>query len=804
MPVETDVVLPDCSTGELDMPFSEKEFEQYSTRLALSESAVNYVREARKGLSRNLGTTGFPSVVVEYPSRKMGTSIVTESRTGEMAYAVLCEYDTNVVAFYEQPPQVDVFRTDRRGRRSLRVYHPDFLVLHVNGPFVVEVKPRDKLDDNVKRYPSDWSFDGEQFHDGPSELALAALGLPHRVVSTESMPAIRISNLQTLLHVRNFADSDAPRVDAKALESVFRTSAVSTLAAIAEALNLPSYEPLLQLIDEGTLHCDLDHELLTEVTSCRATLLPALLDNEPLCESHVPQTASALLCPPLVQAERALANLQRLDDGTLPKRTARRLRSAIRASLATGSSRFVAATPRTFNSGNRSWKRPAFVIEHAIEFIRKEHASAKRPTVGSTYRAYKVDTAERLPGTQPLSKPAFAARVRELHKEIAAGRGGTRMANAASAPTDVAKRVQVPQRPFELATCDHFNVDLELVVLRTESRNYTAKAWLTVLKDIATGVVLSIWLSFRPPSKIACAAVLRCCARTHGRLPEGIVIDRGAEFQSTFFASLLASLGIKHVSRPTSHPRFGAEAERFYGEFSSLWLPQRPGNSADPIRTRAISGSHSAASTAQIDLESFLRECLDFCEWQRGLVAPRKADSPGRLFADGMARFPCSGIPVKYNDDFIITTAIDDTRIKLDPARGLHLGSSHYWHPRLATPKLRRSQLEVRRDPEDSSIVYARVANEWITCKDSTHPTQCSRSYAARVAHSLVVTELAAIRQKAKDDANNDLAALVSKSNARLLDLEEAHSTAAPVRDGWDDDDQIEVPGVSQWGASHD
>lgn len=786
------------------MPFSEKDLDAYLSRFKLKKSATAYLKEASKGLSRNVGTTGFPSVVVEYPSRKMGTSVVTESRSGEMAYAVHCEYDSNVVAFYEQPPQIDVYRTDRRGRRVLRAYHPDYLVLHVDGPFVVEVKPQDKLLDNVKRSPIDWTFDGERFHDGPAELALAVLGLTHRVVSTESMPAIRINNLQTLLHVRTFADSDAKHVDVDALARVFRTSAISTLADIAAALNLPSYEPLLQLIDDGVLYCDLDRQLLTEVTSCRATLLPELLDSMPPCDAHVASSASILHCPPLVQARRAIENLRRLDDGTLPQRTARRLKNVIRESLATGCTRFLAVTPRTFNSGNRSWKRPTFVIEHALEFIRTKHASAKRPPVGSTYRAYRGDVEQRFPGTQPLSKPAFAARVCELHKSSAAGRGGTRMANAASAPTDVAKRVQVPQRPFELATCDHFNVDLELVVLRTEARVYTEKPWLTVLKDIATGMVLAIWLSFRPPSRIACAAVLRCCARVHERLPEGIVVDRGAEFQSTYFAALLASYGIKHVSRPTSHPRFGSEAERFYGKFRSLWLPQRPGNSADPIRARAISSSHSAASTAQIDLESFLHECLAFCSWQLSIVAPRKADSPGRLFVDGMARFPSSGVPVIYDDIFVIATAIDDTKIKLDPARGLHVGASHYWHPRLATPNLRRSQLEVRRDPEDSSTVYARVEGDWITCKDSTHPSQCSRSYAARVAHSLVVTELSEIRQKAKDDADKKLATLVSTSDARLVTLKEARASAVHARDAWDDDDQIEVPKMSPWESSRD
>lgn len=786
------------------MPHADQVIEGYLRRHKLPESAVEYIHRASLGLSRNVGTSGYRSVVVEYPSRKMGTSIVTESRRGELAYAISCEFDDDVIAYFEQPPAIDVCRTDARGRRRTQAYHPDFLVLHVKGPFVVEIKPQDKLARKASRSPTDWTFDGERFRDAPAERALEEIGLRHVVVSIDSMPAMRIANYRTLLQTRHAVDDGTAEVSSADLEATFRERAVGTLASVAASISLTSYSPLFRLIDRRVLHCDLDRQLLTDVTSCLVTPVPELLDEVFAQREVGAAPVSIAKCPPKTQAQQAIENLQSLGAGTMPARTARRHRAAIRKALSEGRTTFEAVTPQTFNSGNTNRKRADNVIEHAIAYIRSKYGSPMRPSAGATYSMYRADAASCSPPIKPLCKKSFKRHVKRLERDLAFARGGKRQENAFAAPSDVDLRVQTPQRPFELATCDHFLADIELVVLRDQKKTYTAKPWITVLKDVATKVVLGAWIALRAPSRIACAMVLRSCVRNHGRLPEAIVVDRGSDFQSVYFASLLASYGVAHVSRPSSDPRYGAEAERHYGEFKSFWLPHRQGNSADPIGTRSISGTHSAASTAELGLESFLNEYLQFCQWQRTTISPNAMDSRGLLFAEGMARFPDSGITVTFDEAFIVATAVDDTRIKLDPARGLHVGNSYYWHSVLASDRLRQSQIEVRREPEDCSIVHARVDREWITCKSSSHALLGSHSYAARVANSLSLTEAGALRQQAIDDSNRKLVQAIHASDVALASAKTSSRTKPSRSDTWDDDDQIEVPRMSSWETSRD
>ncbi|WP_449423978.1 TnsA endonuclease N-terminal domain-containing protein [Rhodanobacter lindaniclasticus] len=88
----------------------------------------------------------------------MGFSVNTESRTGELSYAIHLDFDPDVLAFFEQPPKVDCNRCMKSGKRRLVNYVPDMLVLHKDGPFVAQVKPKDALDALVAK-SADWKFE---------------------------------------------------------------------------------------------------------------------------------------------------------------------------------------------------------------------------------------------------------------------------------------------------------------------------------------------------------------------------------------------------------------------------------------------------------------------------------------------------------------------------------------------------------------------------------------------------------------------------------------------------------------------
>src|SRR5690606_12697756 len=171
------------------------------------------------------------------------------------------------------------------------------------------------------------------------------------------------------------------------------------------------------------------------------------------------------------------------------------------------------------------------------------------------------------PGYKWVSEPTFRKICAETFESLAYGRGGRRAANAAAAPSAVEDRSLKATRPFELASCDHYLCDLHCIVLNANGMAYALRPWLTVLRDCHTKSILAFWLTLRPPSRRSCALIMRQCLRTHNRLPEGVIVDRGADFRSNYFSALMSHCRINLILRPAGHPRFGSEAERFFGQF---------------------------------------------------------------------------------------------------------------------------------------------------------------------------------------------------------------------------------------------
>ncbi len=751
------------------MPFSTCDVDAYTNRHCLPAGASDYIRRAAINVSRDVGQSGYACVVTEFPSLKMGTSIVTESRRGELAFAILSEYDENVLAYYEQPPAVDCRRTSRKGICATRVYRPDFLVLSNIGPSVVQIKTEQALQELVVSQAGDWVLRDGIYRDLPAEAALQAFDLNHRVVSTAALPPIQITNIRLLLRVRQTFKPATAHPSIETVRALFKRRAMMSLAALAEQLRILDVTPLLHFIDAGQLHALLDKQLITDPKSCQVALLPELLafERARLSEAgNVSASTTLDWCPPQKQAEQGLRNMQRFQQGSAPPRTKSEYRLRIKSAQADGLSIFQALTPKTHRSGNWMRKRPAVVIDHAERTVKLFVSSNKRPSIASVYRQYLGSVDSELPDTRPLSRNAVVRLIKLMGGSTEYGRGGRRAANAAAFPTPVQERVVRPNRPLELATADHYLVDVECVLTRSAGKTYTRRAWLTVLRDIHTGVMLSMWLGFRAPSRICCAMVLRGCVRRHGRLPEGIVVDRGAEFRSVYFSALLAHHGVAAVFRPTSHPRYGAEAERFFGQFKSQWLDLRPGNTTSPSEGRAVSGSHKATLTAELELPDLLTELWSFCDWQNSYPGPTQALPPSLLFHEGMTLFPSSGIPTELDAAFILSSAVDETRIKLDPARGLKVGAMYYSNPLLADPNLRASRIEVRREPEDESIVYARIGNEWITCHSSSHPSAVGKSLLARTASAVLALDGANVRAEMERDAAIDIVRRMQKSDA--------------------------------------
>lgn len=780
---------------------TDRELEEYFDKHGLSEPARNYIREAHEAPSRLVGTSGGNNVVSGYQSAKGGVSIQTESRTVEHAYAIELEYSELVIEFWDQAPAVDVIRTSRKGKPRRGQHWPDFVVINKTGPAIREVKKADKIEDLLQTKPADWirTESGVTFR--PAAETFAQLGLAYEVVSSESLNTLRTDNLKLLLQARKKALLITDEIRA-AVDRALSEQAWMSLAALATRIGAVDHTPLLQLINEGTLHAFLSEALLSKPESALVAQSPVLLAMSkelnperstyevPLgSEPHV----SIKLVPSGKQASRGLANLARLDSGE-KSRSQRRWKGGIERTLKRGEATTAlrALLPAWENCGNRTPRLRKVQVECLNAFIKEAFADGKRPHITAAHKLYKKSAELRHPGLPAVTRPTLKAYIaHSAPEEIAEGRGGKRAANAAVPPSPVGERQLLATRPFQLGTMDHYLTDLHCILARLDGIVYTARPWLTVLLDIDPNYVLAFWLSFRAPSRRACAMAIRQCVRAHGRLPEEIVIDRGPEFESVYFPALLAHCDVGPVWRPSKHPRYGSQAERFFGQFKTQWLSLRPGNTASYREARAVDRSHAPSKLAVLTIEQLLTELLAYCEWRNLNLIGLTDQSPAERVAWGLRTFSCSGAPVVNDHAFMIASAVDVRDCALDSTRGLHIGPRHYWHPELRKLATVGRVEEVREEPEDPYRVYARVDTKWVTCLATGAQQFLVKDPVQRLAEAIRIGEGQTPRTKAKEDADQLLIGQMVGFDARWAAEASQAPVAPPATDVQDTQDSI-------------
>ena len=419
---------------------------------------------------------------------------------------------------------------------------------------------------------------------------------------------------------------------------------------------------------------------------------------------------------------------------------------------------FASVLPQTHLQGNRTFRLNDKCVAFIEKFIKKHYSTKKRLLTKKAYALYKKLAKKEHPELKPVSRPTFRKYI-DFHDQlgIARGRGGRRAANATTPPSPIDSREIKPILPFELCSMDHYLLDQECIVLTSNGKTYTQRPWITGLVDVASGAVLSVWISFRNPSARSCAMAMRQCARNYGRLPSRIIVDHGAEFLSVYFYSLLAHNEISHSLRPTSHPRYGAEIERFFGEYRTQWLNFRPGNYVSYNEARAVSSSHAPKNDELLTIEDTIKEIGAYIEWRNATLIGIRHRPPLEILQSGIQKYSCLGRLVEVDETFLIQTAVDERRYTIDRSRGIHIDGLRYWHPSLTFLAARRRPAEVRIEPEDPYRIYARVNDEWVTCLSGGETQFRAKDRFSQLAESIRILDGRTLRDKAKDNAESIL-----------------------------------------------
>jgi putative transposase len=213
---------------------------------------------------------------------------------------------------------------------------------------------------------------------------------------------------------------------------------------------------------------------------------------------------------------------------------------------------------------------------------------------------------------------------------------------------------------------------------------------------------------------------LRICVQRHQRLPQECFVDRGPEFGSVYFETLLTRYFVTKKDRPTAQPRMGSVIERLFGTATTQLLYQLSGNTQATKRPRHMTREVDPRHLAVWTLERFsARLCQYVYEVYDQMDHPALGQSPREAFAQGMQ---LAGMRthrlIPYSEEFLILTC-PTTRTgyaKLDAARGIIVNGLRYGHPLMRSSRDAGKLVEVRYEPFDMSLAYAFVDGQWLAC----------------------------------------------------------------------------------------
>lgn len=221
--------LPDTLRSHIETIFRRTQMPKAGREYVMGAMAQGPARQVQ---ARQGGTC------VRHISKKMGATMMMESRRGESALAWLLENDPTVRAYFAQPTTVtlDVLRPDGT-RATILPYTPDFMVIEHDRICIKEVRDTARFLADSKRSPDRFFVDADGKHRNiPAESHFKALGLAYELIVVSELPHRLVENIRFL--------EDYHREDCSALRDEERQVIVDKVMA-------DRWVPLRALLDGG-------------------------------------------------------------------------------------------------------------------------------------------------------------------------------------------------------------------------------------------------------------------------------------------------------------------------------------------------------------------------------------------------------------------------------------------------------------------------------------------------------------------------------------------------------------------------
>ena len=415
----------------------------------------------------------------------------------------------------------------------------------------------------------------------------------------------------------------------------------------------------------------------------------------------------------------------------VPERTWRRWVQRYRQAEQSWGCGYVGLIPLRSRRGNRAVKLSSVSQELVAQFIEEQYETIKQKSKRAVYGQLIVAAAAAK--VKVPSYPTFCQRVNQRDRyEQTKQRQGERAAYWLE-PLFLELRLTTPRhgdRPFEIVHIDHTQLDLELICANTGRT--LGRPWVTFLMDAFSRRLLAFYLTYDPPSYRSCMMVLRECVRRYGRFPQAVVVDRGADFESVYFETLLAYYGCTKKSRPGAKPRFGSVCERLFGTTNTTFVHNFLGNTQATREPRLMTKAVDPRRLAHWTLERIHQRLEEWAyEVYDTIDHPALGQTPRACFAQRVLKSgPRRHRLMAYDQEFRIFTLPTTAKgtAKVQPNLGVKINHIYYWADAFRPSQVEQRQVPVRYDPFDAGLAYAYVKGGWVQCLSEHYATFSGRS----------------------------------------------------------------------------
>jgi putative transposase len=723
------------------------EYRSWHQALQLKPPAIDIIDQIRTSPPAHRVHSGHRNVSGHYPSAKMGVTVQFETKTTQFAAILEFENDRDVLEYWDQPSAGIPLSSNARNGKPLRAtsYTPSFFVLRTGSASWVECASTSSMEKRCQRYPERFEKDvAGGWHDLVAETYAKQFqfGFEIRVLKPED--GLLQRNLEFLDDYLRSPQIPEPQDQVVELGELLRRRPGVSLREVFDQQLARNVDLIYALIAKSTIYVDLRAEPLTEpdrvllFANREAAAFHRFLTmprSDPAGEKptqRLPAVAVALeerlmkMSPEdMREANRRCLLIERDlrgelagEDGICP-RTLREWRRRFRNAESYFGNGFLGLLPNYSRSGNRSSRLPVETVELMDEFIKREYETLKQQSISLVYGGFLHECEQR--GCLATSYATFRAAV---HKRPTAEqirkRRGPRAAYESYVPY-YELEFGTPRhgdRPFHICHVDHTQLDLELISSCTAQG--FGRPWLTMMLDAFSRRILSLFLTYDPPSYRSCMMVLRECVRRHERLPQMLVVDGGPEFRSLYLDTLLARYECTKMVRPPAKPRFGAVMERVFGTANTEFVYALAGNTQLTKHVRQVTKSvdpknHALWSLA--DVYAYL--CHWAYEHYDQTAHPALGETPRAAFERSLFE---TGVrthrQIEYNQEFWILTLPSTSKgtARVIPSKGVQIYTIYYWTQAFADPAVENIDVHVRYDPYDLGTAYAFVKGRWVQC----------------------------------------------------------------------------------------